>query len=140
MSADTPEQRGFDLRRFLFSGSGWPYLLVPFIPVAIVLELTHASATLIFTASALGVIPTAALIAAPMTGLVTLAVHGGTTLQAGTPVAMIEAMNMKSTIMAPLTGTVARAVAATGTRVEQGDLILVIAPNADERAKIAALS
>jgi hypothetical protein len=36
MTADTPEQRGFDLRRFLFSGSGWPYLLVPFIPVAIV--------------------------------------------------------------------------------------------------------
>jgi Ca2+:H+ antiporter len=61
MTTDTPEQRGFDLRRFLSSGSGWPYLLVPFIPVAIVLELTHASATLIFTASALGVIPTAAL-------------------------------------------------------------------------------
>ena len=61
MTADAPERRGFDLRRFLFSGSGWPYLLVPFIPVAIALELTHASATLIFTASALGVIPTAAL-------------------------------------------------------------------------------
>jgi Ca2+:H+ antiporter len=52
---------GFDLRRFLLSGSGWPYLLVPFIPVAIVLDLAHASATLIFIASALGVIPTAAL-------------------------------------------------------------------------------
>jgi Ca2+:H+ antiporter len=38
-------------------------VLVPFIPVAIVLELTHASATLIFTASALAVIPTAALMA-----------------------------------------------------------------------------
>jgi Ca2+:H+ antiporter len=36
-------------------------LLTPAIPVAIVLELTHASATLIFVASALGVIPTAAL-------------------------------------------------------------------------------
>jgi Ca2+:H+ antiporter len=52
---------GFDLRRFLLSGAGWPYLLVPFIPIAIVLELTHASATVIFIASALGVIPTAAL-------------------------------------------------------------------------------
>src|SRR5688572_2511423 len=60
MTAGAPES-GFDLRRFLLSGSGWPYLLVPFIPIAIVLELTHASASLIFGASALGVIPTAAL-------------------------------------------------------------------------------
>jgi Ca2+:H+ antiporter len=60
MTAAPPES-GFDLRRFLLSGTGWPYLLVPFIPVAIVLELAHASATIIFIASALGVIPTAAL-------------------------------------------------------------------------------
>jgi Ca2+:H+ antiporter len=50
-----------DLRRFLLSGSGWPYLLVPFIPVAIALELGHADAALIFLAAAAGVIPTAAL-------------------------------------------------------------------------------
>jgi Ca2+:H+ antiporter len=56
-----PERRGFDLRRFLFSGSGWPYLLVPFIPLAVALELAHASATAIFLTSAAGVIPTAAL-------------------------------------------------------------------------------
>jgi Ca2+:H+ antiporter len=60
MTAGAPES-GFDLRRFLLSGAGWPYLLVPFIPIAIVLELTHASATVIFITSALGVIPTAAL-------------------------------------------------------------------------------
>jgi Ca2+:H+ antiporter len=60
MSGDATKS-GFDLRRFLLSGAGWPYLLVPFIPLAIVLELTHASATIIFVASALGVIPTAAL-------------------------------------------------------------------------------
>src|SRR5215210_7694928 len=54
-------QRRFSLRRFLLSGAGWPYLLVPFIPLAIALELAHASATLIFAASAFGVIPTAAL-------------------------------------------------------------------------------
>jgi Ca2+:H+ antiporter len=54
-------KRRFNLRRFLFSGEGWPYVLVPFIPIAIVLEIAHASAALIFTASALGVIPTAAL-------------------------------------------------------------------------------
>jgi Ca2+:H+ antiporter len=51
----------FNLRKFLLSGAGWPYLLVPFIPIAIVLELVHAEATLIFAASAAGVIPTAAL-------------------------------------------------------------------------------
>jgi Ca2+:H+ antiporter len=61
VSTGSPERRGFDLRRFLFSGSGWPYLLVPFIPIAIALELAHASATLIFATSAAGVIPTAAL-------------------------------------------------------------------------------
>jgi Ca2+:H+ antiporter len=52
---------GFNLRRFLFSGDGWPYLLVPFIPIAVVLDLAHSSAGLIFFASAAGVIPTAAL-------------------------------------------------------------------------------
>ena len=60
MSAPAPSQ-GFNLRRFLLSGAGWPYLLVPFIPIAIALELAHAEATLVFVASALGVIPTAAL-------------------------------------------------------------------------------
>jgi Ca2+:H+ antiporter len=49
------------LRRFLLSGDGWPYLLVPFIPIAIALDLSHAGAALVFTSSALGVIPTAAL-------------------------------------------------------------------------------
>jgi Ca2+:H+ antiporter len=46
---------------FLFSSDGWPVLLVPFIPIAIILELTHASAAAIFLTSAAGVIPTAAL-------------------------------------------------------------------------------
>jgi Ca2+:H+ antiporter len=49
------------LRRFLMSGEGWPYLLVPFIPIAIALDLAHAGPALVFTSSALGVIPTAAL-------------------------------------------------------------------------------
>jgi Ca2+:H+ antiporter len=49
------------VRRFLLSGDGWPYLLVPFIPIAIALELADAPASAIFGASALGVIPTAAL-------------------------------------------------------------------------------
>jgi Ca2+:H+ antiporter len=47
--------------RFLRSAQGWPYLLTPFIPLAIVLDLAGASAGLIFVVSALGIIPTAAL-------------------------------------------------------------------------------
>src|ERR1700759_3667498 len=47
--------------RFLSSGQGWPYLLVPFIPIAVALDVAGASPTLIFFGSALGVIPTAAL-------------------------------------------------------------------------------
>lgn len=53
-------QRG-GVRRFLLGPQGWPYLLVPFIPLAVVLELAHASAGLIFTVAALGIVPTAAL-------------------------------------------------------------------------------
>ena len=49
------------MRRFLLSGEGWPYLLVPFIPIAVVFELAHAGAVPTFFTSTLGVIPTAAL-------------------------------------------------------------------------------
>ena len=49
------------MRRYLLSGEGWPYLLVPFIPLAIVLDVAAAPATAIFFVSAIGVIPTAAL-------------------------------------------------------------------------------
>ena len=48
-------------REFLTSAQGWPYLLVPFIPAAVALELAHASAALIFIVAAIGIIPTAAL-------------------------------------------------------------------------------
>ncbi len=47
--------------RFLTTSEGWPYLLVPAIPLAIALELAHAGAVALFIVSALGVIPTAAL-------------------------------------------------------------------------------
>jgi Ca2+:H+ antiporter len=49
------------LRSFFLSGAGWPYLLVPFIPIAIAIELAGADPVLIFCAAALGVVPTAAL-------------------------------------------------------------------------------
>jgi Ca2+:H+ antiporter len=57
---EPPARKGRSLG-FLFTGEGWPYLLVPLIPVAVVLELVHAEPTWVFLASALGVIPTAAL-------------------------------------------------------------------------------
>src|SRR6266540_878052 len=44
-----------------FFGHGWPYLLVPFIPIAIALDVAGASDALVFGASALGIVPTAAL-------------------------------------------------------------------------------
>jgi Ca2+:H+ antiporter len=46
---------------FLFTARGWPYFLLPFIPIAIVLDVAHASAAAIFFTAALGIIPTAAL-------------------------------------------------------------------------------
>jgi Ca2+:H+ antiporter len=60
--AQRPEDRGprFDAG-FLLGPDGWPYLLVPLIPIAVVLEIAHASATVVFAASALGIVPTAAL-------------------------------------------------------------------------------
>jgi Ca2+:H+ antiporter len=49
------------MRSFLLSGQGWPYLLVPLIPLAIALDLAGADPIAIFFVSAGGVIPTAAL-------------------------------------------------------------------------------
>jgi Ca2+:H+ antiporter len=59
VSAVAPERR--TRRRFLLSGDGWPYLLVPFIPLAVVLALADADQTATFFVAALGVVPTAAL-------------------------------------------------------------------------------
>ena len=56
------ERNGPALSRDFFLGpDGWPYLLVPFIPLAVVLEIAHVSATVIFVVAAIGIIPTAAL-------------------------------------------------------------------------------
>jgi Ca2+:H+ antiporter len=46
---------------FLRTPHGWPYLLTPLIPLAVALELAGASASLVFASSALGIVPTAAL-------------------------------------------------------------------------------
>jgi hypothetical protein len=49
------------LRQILLSRDGWPYILVPFIPIALAFELAGGSHALIFATSACGVIPMAAL-------------------------------------------------------------------------------
>jgi Ca2+:H+ antiporter len=62
-ASQTPEPSGRPplTPSFFLTPHGWPYLLVPFIPIAVALELGHAAAGLIFFSAALGVIPTAAL-------------------------------------------------------------------------------
>ena len=60
MSTHSPRERR-SFRRWLFSAEGWPYMLAPLIPAALVLEFTHADATFIFLAAALGIVPTAAM-------------------------------------------------------------------------------
>jgi Ca2+:H+ antiporter len=59
LNTSPPNRRS--LRRWLLGPEGWPYVLVPMIPLALVFEFTHASATLIFVTAALGIVPTAAL-------------------------------------------------------------------------------
>jgi Ca2+:H+ antiporter len=55
---ESNQARGFG---FLLTAQGWPYFLVPFIPLAVILELAHTSATVVFFTAALGIVPTAAL-------------------------------------------------------------------------------
>jgi Ca2+:H+ antiporter len=65
MSGGQPAQSGSGTprinARFFFGANGWPYLLAPLIPIAVVLDLVGASAGLVFAASAVGIVPTAAL-------------------------------------------------------------------------------
>jgi pyruvate carboxylase len=44
---------------------------------------------------------------------------------------VLEAMKMESTVTAPATGTVRRVPVPSGTRLEQGDLIAVVAPSGE---------
>ena len=66
-------------------------------------------------------------VAAPLTGVVTLRVQPGDEVEAGQPLAVLEAMKMESTVTAPVGGTVKRVPVPSGTRLEQGDLIAVVA-------------
>ena len=42
------------VKGFLISAQGWPYLLTPFIPLAVILELAHADPVVIFFVAAPG--------------------------------------------------------------------------------------
>ncbi|WP_018655963.1 pyruvate carboxylase [Actinomadura flavalba] len=67
-------------------------------------------------------------IPAPFDGSVTLRAEKGATVAAGDTVATIEAMKMEAAITTPVAGTVTRTVVADGTRVQAGDLLLVVTP------------
>ena len=67
-------------------------------------------------------------VAAPFTGVVTVQVQPGDSVEANQPVAVIEAMKMESVISAPVGGVVERLGGPAIGSVEPGDLILVIAP------------
>jgi pyruvate carboxylase len=65
-------------------------------------------------------------VAAPFAGVVTLQVKEGDTVDAGQPIATIEAMKMEAAITAPTAGTVTRAAIGQVTQVEGGDLLVVV--------------
>ena len=68
-------------------------------------------------------------IAAPFSGAVTMKVEEGAQLNAGDPIASIEAMKMEAAITTPVAGIVQR-LAITGTQqVDAGDLLAVISPS-----------
>ena len=65
-------------------------------------------------------------VAAPFSGTVTQKLAVGDTVEAGQPVATIEAMKMEAAITAPVNGRVARLAFEGARGVESGDLVLFI--------------
>ncbi|MGO3361064.1 MAG: pyruvate carboxylase [Corynebacterium sp.] len=65
-------------------------------------------------------------VAAPFAGVVTVNASVGDEVEAGDAVAVIEAMKMEATITTPVAGTVARVVMSQPTKVEGGDLLVVV--------------
>ena len=66
-------------------------------------------------------------VAAPFAGVVTATVSPGDEVKAGDPVAVIEAMKMEASISATKDGVIERVAIGSATKVEGGDLIVVIA-------------
>lgn len=67
-------------------------------------------------------------IAAPFSGVVSLAVEEGATVDAGTVVATIEAMKMEAGITTPVAGVVTTLAIGSTQQVDAGDLIVVVTP------------
>lgn len=65
-------------------------------------------------------------VAAPFSGVVTVSVEPGAAVEKGEQIGVIEAMKMEGAITAPVSGEVRRVVLTDPTRVEGGDLLLVI--------------
>jgi pyruvate carboxylase len=65
-------------------------------------------------------------VAAPFSGVVTLAAAEGDKVEAGQTVATIEAMKMEAAITAPKSGTVQRLAIGSVQQVEGGDLLIVL--------------
>ena len=65
-------------------------------------------------------------VAAPFAGAVTASVSAGDEVRAGDPVAIIEAMKMEASITATIDGVIDRVVVPGPTKVEGGDLLVVI--------------
>ncbi|WP_396022040.1 pyruvate carboxylase [Corynebacterium poyangense] len=65
-------------------------------------------------------------VAAPFAGVVKVTIDQGAEVKAGDPVAVIEAMKMEATITTPVDGTIERVVLNQPTKVEGGDLIVVV--------------
>ncbi len=67
-------------------------------------------------------------IAAPFSGVVTLHVAPGETVEAGAAVAAIEAMKMEAAITTPVAGVVQRVAIPPTQQVDAGDLLVVVNP------------
>jgi len=65
-------------------------------------------------------------IAAPFSGVVTLKAAVGDRVEAGDPVATIEAMKMEAAITSPVAGTVSRLAIPSTQQVDAGDLLVVV--------------
>ncbi|WP_104194805.1 pyruvate carboxylase [Cryobacterium sp. M25] len=67
-------------------------------------------------------------IAAPFSGVVTLQVEEGDTVEAGQAVASIEAMKMEAAITSPIAGNIERVAVPRTQQVDAGDLLVVVRP------------
>ncbi|MBX3195911.1 MAG: pyruvate carboxylase [Microbacteriaceae bacterium] len=65
-------------------------------------------------------------VAAPFSGVVTLKVAEGDEVEAGQPIASIEAMKMEAAITTPVGGTVSRVAIPVTQQVDAGDLLVVV--------------